>query len=71
MIPVALLCTLAFKCADVKRLRFEFRVGMAVSSIVIFLWAGFSWWFKTSIWELGLVLGTYVFLPSFGCAGPK
>jgi len=61
MIPAALLCALAFKFADVDRLRLEFRVGMAVSSIVTFLWAGFSWWFQTSIWELSLVLGAYVF----------
>ena len=61
MIPVALLCALAFKFADVDRLRLEIRVGLAVSSIVIFLWVGSSWWFKTSIWELGLVLGLYVF----------
>ena len=94
MIPVALLCALAFKFADpstrapalaggscsgfrptgvlegatglpvglhIERLRFEFRVGMAVSSIIILLWAGFSWWFRTSTWELSLVLGAYVF----------
>jgi len=61
MIPVALLCALAFKFTDVDRLRLEFCVGMAVSSIVIFLWVGFSWWFKTSIWELGLVLVAYLF----------
>jgi len=71
MIPVALLCALAFKFAGIDRLRFEFRVGMAVSSIVIFLWAGFSWWFRTSIWELGLVLGAYVFFAFVWLRRPK
>ncbi len=120
MIPVALLCALAFKFANVEppgqargttsvalrlaslaqddpsifrrnpervapghgrgpsrgveRLRLEFRVGMAVSSIIIFLWflwAGFSWWFKTSIWELGLALGAYVFFAIVWLRRPK
>jgi 4-amino-4-deoxy-L-arabinose transferase-like glycosyltransferase len=61
VIPVALLCALAFKFTDVDRLRLEIRVGMAVSSVIILLWAGIAWWFKTSIWELGLVLVAYVF----------
>jgi hypothetical protein len=71
MIPAALLCALAFKFADVDRLRLEFRLGMAVSSIVVFLWVGLSWWFKTSIWELGLVLGAYLFLAMVWLRRPK
>ncbi|MBI1997356.1 MAG: glycosyltransferase family 39 protein [Deltaproteobacteria bacterium] len=70
-IPVALLCALAFKLGDVDRRRLGFRIGMAVSSIVIFLWIGLSWWFRTSIWELALALGAYLFFVIVWLRRPK
>ena len=70
-IPVALLCALAFKFVDVDRFRLEFRLGLALSSVVIFLWTGFSWWFRTSTWELSLVLGAYLYFAIVWLRPPK
>jgi 4-amino-4-deoxy-L-arabinose transferase-like glycosyltransferase len=71
MIPVALLCALAFKFAGIGKLRLECRLGMAVASMVILLWIGASWWFHTSILELSLSLLAYLFFAIIWLSTPR
>jgi 4-amino-4-deoxy-L-arabinose transferase-like glycosyltransferase len=60
-IPVALLCALALKFVDIGRLRLERCLGMALASMIVFLWIGASWWFRTSTLELTLAGLAYLY----------
>lgn len=56
IIPIALLCASVIESDNKRPVQFHARLGMIITSFFVLCFAGFAWWFKTSIIEVIAVL---------------
>lgn len=60
LVPIALLCASALDSNNQGAIRVHARVAAIVTSLLVLCFAGFTWWFRTSLTEVIIVLGALV-----------
>lgn len=56
VIPIALLCASVIESDDRRPVQIHAQLGMIITSVFVLCFAGFAWWFKTSMIEVIAVL---------------
>jgi 4-amino-4-deoxy-L-arabinose transferase-like glycosyltransferase len=56
VIPIALLCASTIESRNQRAVQMHSRLGMIITSFLALFFAGFAWWFKTSMTEVVIVL---------------